>query len=168
MTQPVTYSRDGRIGMICVDNSPVNALGQAVRSGLVAAFDSFVNDADADIAVIYGAGRLFIGGADISEFGKTPRDPALPQVINGIESCPKPVVAAMHGAALGGGLEVALGCHYRLAMPDTKLGLPEVNLGILPGAGARSARRALWGWQRRWRWCRPECPSSRKTRSRRG
>lgn len=145
MTEPVTYERDGDIAFITVDNPPVNALGQAVRAGLMAAFDRFADDADALIAVLTGAGRLFLGGADISEFGKPPQDPFLPDVINRIESCAKPVVAAIHGAALGGGLEVALGCHYRTALPGTKLGQPEVTLGVLPGAGGTQRLPRLIG-----------------------
>ena len=135
MTDPVSYTREGDIAVVTVDNPPVNALGHAVRVALVEAFDRFAADDDARIAVLTGAGRLFLGGADISEFGKPPQDPWLPEVIDRIEGSDKPIVAAIHGAALGGGLEVALGCHYRLAMPGTKLGLPEVSLGILPGAG---------------------------------
>ena len=145
MTDPVTYDREGQIAFITVDNPPVNALGQAVRAGLVAAFDRFEADDDARIAVLSGGGRLFLGGADISEFGKPPMDPILPDVINRIEASAKPVVAAIHGAALGGGLEVALGCHYRTALPGTKLGLPEVTLGVLPGAGGTQRLPRLIG-----------------------
>ncbi len=145
MTDVVTYERDGRIALIRIENGPVNALGHAVRMGIVSVLDTFVEDEAAGIAVIYGAGRLFLGGADISEFGKPPQDPWLPDVVNRIEACPKPVIAAMHGAALGGGLEIALGCHYRLAMPGTKLGLPEVTLGILPGAGGTQRTPRLTG-----------------------
>ncbi|WP_372835574.1 3-hydroxyacyl-CoA dehydrogenase NAD-binding domain-containing protein [Puniceibacterium confluentis] len=145
MTQPVTYERDGRIGLIRIDNGPVNALSHAVRIGIVTALDAFEQDAAADIAIVHGAGRLFIGGADITEFGKPPQDPWLPEVIDRIEACPKPVIAALHGAALGGGLEVALGCHYRLAMPGTKLGLPEVTLGLIPGAGGTQRTPRLTG-----------------------
>ncbi len=145
MTDVVTYERDGRIALIRIENGPVNALGHAVRMGIVSALDTFVEDEAAGIAVICGAGLLFLGGADISEFGKPPQDPWLPDVVNRIEACPKPVIAAMHGAALGGGLEIALGCHYRLAMPGTKLGLPEVTLGILPGAGGTQRTPRLTG-----------------------
>ncbi|MBJ3764176.1 enoyl-CoA hydratase/isomerase family protein [Maribius pontilimi] len=134
MSDLVTYDREGPIAVLTVDNPPVNALGLALRTQLKDAVARFIDD-DAEIAVILGGGKLFLGGADVSEFGKPPQDPWLPEVVNFIEDCPKPVVAAIHGVALGGGLEVALGCHYRLAMPGTKLGLPEVTLGILPGAG---------------------------------
>ena len=144
MTDPVRYDREGDVALITVANPPVNALGHAVRQGLVAAIERFEAD-DARIAVILGEGRLFIGGADISEFGKPPADPWLPDVVNRIEAATKPVVAAIHGAALGGGLEVALGCHYRVALPGTKLGLPEVTLGILPGAGGTQRTPRLTG-----------------------
>ncbi|SLN23615.1 Fatty acid oxidation complex subunit alpha [Roseivivax jejudonensis] len=144
MTEPVRYETEGEIALITIDNPPVNALGHAVRQGLVAAIERFEED-DARIAVLLGAGRLFLGGADISEFGKPPQDPWLPEVVNRIEDCTKPVVAAIHGAALGGGLEVALGCHYRVALPGTKLGLPEVTLGILPGAGGTQRTPRLTG-----------------------
>ncbi|ETX29597.1 3-hydroxyacyl-CoA dehydrogenase NAD-binding domain-containing protein [Roseivivax isoporae] len=144
MTDPVRYDREGDVAFLTIDNPPVNALGHAVRAGLVAAIERFEAD-DARIAVVLGDGRLFLGGADISEFGKPPRDPWLPEVVNRIEACTKPVVAAIHGAALGGGLEIALGCHYRVALPGTKLGLPEVTLGILPGAGGTQRTPRLTG-----------------------
>lgn len=131
----VTYENVDRVAVVTVDNAPVNALSQAIRAGLLEAFSRFQADNAADIAVIVGAGRMFIGGADISEFGKPPHSPSLPDVINEIESTTKPVVAAIHGMALGGGLEVALGAHYRIALTDTRMGLPEVKLGIMPGAG---------------------------------
>ncbi|CTQ33328.1 3-hydroxyacyl-CoA dehydrogenase NAD-binding domain-containing protein [Jannaschia rubra] len=144
---PVRYALSDRIAVLTVDNPPVNALSQAVRAALADAVSRFAADEDAEIAVILGAGRLFIGGADISEFGKPPADPWLPEVIAAIEDCPKPIVAAIHGTALGGGLEVALGCHWRMAMPGTKLGLPEVTLGILPGAGGTQRLPRLVGLQ---------------------
>ena len=144
MTDPVRYDREGDVALLTIANPPVNALGHAVRAGLVAAIERFEAD-DAKIAVILGDGKLFLGGADISEFGKPPKDPWLPDVVNRVEACTKPVVASIHGAALGGGLEIALGCHYRVAMPGTKLGLPEVTLGILPGAGGTQRTPRLTG-----------------------
>jgi len=131
----VSYENVGRVAVVTVDNAPVNALSQAIRHGLSEAFARFQSDDTAAIAVIVGAGRMFIGGADISEFGKSPQSPSLPDVISQIEACDKPVVAAIHGMALGGGLEVALGAHYRIAWPGTRLGLPEVKIGLIPGAG---------------------------------
>lgn len=142
---PVSYSVLDGIAVITVDNPPVNALSHAVRQGLSQAIARFAEDADARIAVLRGGGKLFLGGADISEFGKPLQDPSLPVVVNEIEACSKPVIAAIHGVALGGGLEVALGCHYRLAMPGTKLGLPETTLGILPGAGGTQRTPRLVG-----------------------
>ena len=139
--------RDDGILVVTVDNPPVNALGVDVRRGLLAAIEK----ADAERAVtavlIVGAGRNFIGGADIREFGKLPQPPSLPEVCNRIEACTKPVVAAIHGAALGGGLEVALAAHYRLAVEGSKLGLPEVTLGLLPGAGGTQRAPRLIGAQ---------------------
>ena len=130
----VTTHKDGEVLVIVSDNPPVNALGAEVRRGLA---DAMAQAADADVkaVVIVGHGRTFFAGADITEFGKPPVDPSLPEVVDRIEASPKPVVAAIHGTALGGGLEVALGCHYRVAVPSAKLGLPEVKLGLLPGAG---------------------------------
>ena len=139
--------RDDGILVVTLDNPPVNALGVDVRRGLLAAIEK----ADAERAVtavlIVGAGRNFIGGADIREFGKLPQPPSLPEVCNRIEACTKPVVAAIHGAALGGGLEVALAAHYRLAVDGSKLGLPEVTLGLLPGAGGTQRAPRLIGAQ---------------------
>jgi 3-hydroxyacyl-CoA dehydrogenase len=134
---PITTKKHGDVLVVTSNNPPVNALGHAVREGLVAA----IGEADADEAVkavvIICAGQTFFAGADISEFG-TPKSfeyPALPQVVDIIENCTKPVVAAIHGTAFGGGLEVALASHYRVAAPSAKLGVPEVKLGLLPGAG---------------------------------
>ncbi|WP_395406178.1 3-hydroxyacyl-CoA dehydrogenase NAD-binding domain-containing protein [Pseudoduganella sp. UC29_106] len=136
--------RDG-ILLVTIDNAPVNALGVDVRSGLLAAIEA----ADANPAVaavlLAGAGRNFIGGADIREFGKPPLSPALPEVCNRIEACSKPVIAAIHGPALGGGLEIALAAHYRVALPGAKLGLPDVLLGLLPGAGGTQRTPRLIG-----------------------
>ncbi|MEN0651742.1 3-hydroxyacyl-CoA dehydrogenase NAD-binding domain-containing protein [Hyphobacterium sp. WM6] len=131
----MSYEQHDGIAIVTVDNGPVNALSHAVRLGLQSAFQRFETDDTARIALIVGAGRFFIGGADISEFGKPRSEPALPGIINSIEFGEKPVVAAIHGAALGGGLEVALGAHYRLALKGAQLGLPETKLGLIPGAG---------------------------------
>ncbi|WP_369385426.1 enoyl-CoA hydratase-related protein [Limimaricola cinnabarinus] len=144
MAGTVHFESRGRIAVITVDHAPVNALGRDVRAGLVEAIERFEADA-AEIAVIHGAGRLFIGGADISEFGKPPMEPSLPDVVNRIEACTKPVVAAIHGAALGGGLEVALGAHYCIAVPGAQLGLPETKLGVIPGAGGTQRTPRLVG-----------------------
>lgn len=132
---PVTYRRHGEIALIEVDSPPVNALSAAVRRGLTEAVAQLAADPTARAAVLFCAGRTFIAGADVSEFGKPPVPPFLPDVIAAIEAAEKPVIAALHGTVLGGGLEVALGAHYRVALPGTRLGLPEVSLGLLPGAG---------------------------------
>ena len=131
---PVSLARHASVAVITVDNPPVNALSQAVRAGLVETIESAESDDAVTAIVIRCAGRTFIAGADIKEFGKPPLEPYLPDVINRIEACTKPVIAALHGTALGGGFETALGCHYRIALPTAAVGLPEVNLGLLPGA----------------------------------
>src|SRR5467141_3273565 len=129
-----TEIRDG-LAILTIDNPPVNALSIGVRRGLSQALENVSKDSQVRAVVITCAGRTFISGADIREFGKPFQPPALTDVISQIESCTKPVIAAIHGVALGGGLEVALGCHFRVATKDAKLGLPEVKLGLLPGAG---------------------------------
>ncbi|WP_174299307.1 3-hydroxyacyl-CoA dehydrogenase NAD-binding domain-containing protein [Caulobacter sp. S45] len=131
----VTTHKDGDVLVVVSDNPPVNALGAAVRQGLAEAMKTAASDDSVKAVVIVGHGRTFFAGADITEFGKPPVEPGLPEVVDLIEASAKPVVAAIHGTALGGGLEVALGCHYRVAVPSAKLGLPEVKLGLLPGAG---------------------------------
>ncbi|OGK76996.1 MAG: 3-hydroxyacyl-CoA dehydrogenase [Candidatus Rokubacteria bacterium GWC2_70_16] len=135
MSTPVEYQRRGSVGVITVNNPPVNALSTAVRQGIADGLARAAADPDARAAVIIGAGRTFIAGADIREFGKPLQPPDLNEVIRHIEQSTKPVVAALHGTALGGGFEVALGCHYRCAVPTAQLGFPEVKLGLLPGAG---------------------------------
>ncbi|MCV6594081.1 MAG: 3-hydroxyacyl-CoA dehydrogenase NAD-binding domain-containing protein [Silicimonas sp.] len=148
MSDVVTLTREGPIALIEINNPPVNALSTAVRQGL----QNAVLEAEADDAimalVIYGTGRAFIAGADIKEFGKPLQPPFLPELCTRIEACPKPVVAAMHGVSLGGGLEVALGCHYRIATPDARVGLPEVHLGLIPGAGGTQRLPRLTGTER--------------------
>ncbi|MDQ3075291.1 MAG: 3-hydroxyacyl-CoA dehydrogenase NAD-binding domain-containing protein [Pseudomonadota bacterium] len=135
MTSPISTTRHGDILVVTSNNPPVNALGAAVRQGLVAAIEQAEGDEAIKAVVIRCEGQTFFAGADITEFGKPPVMPWLPEVVDRIENCAKPVVAAIHGTALGGGLEIALGCHYRVAVPSAKLGVPEVKLGLLPGAG---------------------------------
>ena len=135
MSDVVRCERHDVIAIVTVNNPPVNALSAAVRKGISDAVTEVANDAGVQAIVLACDGRTFVAGADITEFGKPPQSPILGEVIATIESCPKPVVAAIHGTALGGGLELALGCHYRVATKDARLGLPEVKLGLLPGAG---------------------------------
>ncbi|HWW48091.1 MAG TPA: 3-hydroxyacyl-CoA dehydrogenase NAD-binding domain-containing protein [Xanthobacteraceae bacterium] len=135
MGEVVKYENHDAIAVITVDNPPVNALSAAVRKGISDAVKQAVADSNVQAIVLACAGRTFVAGADITEFGKPPQPPALGDVINELESCPKPTIAAIHGTALGGGLELALGCHFRVATKDARLGLPEVKLGLLPGAG---------------------------------
>ena len=134
-TSPISTKRHGDVLIVLSNNPPVNALGAAVRQGLVAAIEEAETDDAVKAVVIACEGQTFFAGADITEFGKPPVMPWLPEVVDRIEACSKPVVAAIHGTALGGGLEVALGCHYRVALPSAKLGTPEVKRGLLPGAG---------------------------------
>ena len=135
MNEVVKVERHDAIAVIKVNNPPVNALSAAVRQGIAAAIREVSADASVQGVVLACEGRTFVAGADITEFGKPPQSPGLGEVIAGIENCPKPVVAAIHGTALGGGLELALGCHFRVATKDARMGLPEVKLGLLPGAG---------------------------------
>jgi 3-hydroxyacyl-CoA dehydrogenase len=135
MTNPISTRHHGDVLIIESNNPPVNALSAAVRQGLVEAIEQAEADDKVKAVVIACEGQTFFAGADITEFGKPPVMPWLPQVVDRIEECTKPVVAAIHGTALGGGLEVALGCHYRVAVQSAKLGTPEVKLGLLPGAG---------------------------------
>jgi 3-hydroxyacyl-CoA dehydrogenase len=126
---------EGDIAVLTLNSPPVNALSQAVREGILNGVNEAVAHPAVKAVVLICDGRTFIAGADITEFGKPPRAPGLREVQDAIENAPKPVIAAIHGTALGGGLEVALCCHYRVAVPSAKCGLPEVNLGLLPGAG---------------------------------
>ncbi len=130
-----TYTIDGDVGIITIDSPPVNALGIAVRRALDEGFGKFSGDDAVKAIVLICGGRTFFAGADITEFGKPLEEPGLTQVFDMIEGGTKPVIAAIHGTALGGGYELALICHYRIAVPSAKVGLPEVNLGLLPGAG---------------------------------
>jgi 3-hydroxyacyl-CoA dehydrogenase len=146
-TDCVSHVLQDGILVIAIDNPPVNALNVSVRRGLLAALDWAQSHADVRAVLIHGCGRNFIGGADIREFGKPAQPPGLTEVCNAIEACSKPLIAAIHGAALGGGLEVALAAHYRLAAADAKIGLPEVHLGLLPGAGGTQRAPRLMGAQ---------------------
>ena len=133
MSEAIEYERVGDIAVLKANNPPVNALGMDVRAGLIAG----VERAEAEGAraiLIYGGGRTYFAGADIREFGKPPTKPYLPDVCNRIEASPLLVVSSMHGTALGGGLEIAISTHYRIAVPSARMGLPEVHLGLIPGA----------------------------------
>jgi 3-hydroxyacyl-CoA dehydrogenase len=135
MTSPISTRMHGDVLIVTSNNPPVNALGHAVREGLVKAIEQADAEAGVKAVVIVCEGQTFFAGADITEFGKPMLLPMLPTVVDIIENCTKPVVAAIHGTAFGGGLEVALASHYRVAVPSAKLGVPEVKLGLLPGAG---------------------------------
>ena len=130
-----TLEKDGEVAVLTLNSPPVNALSGPVREGITNGIKQAIDDADVKAIVLICEGRTFIAGADITEFGKAPSGPSLFDALAMIEHGPKPVIAAIHGTALGGGLEVALTCHYRVAVPSAKCGLPEVNLGLLPGAG---------------------------------
>ena len=143
MTKSVSLEMRGNIAIVWIDNPPVNALSHHVRSGIVDTLKEAAT-ANASAAVLVGRGGTFIAGADIREFGKPPIDPMLGEVCDTIEATEFPVVAVIEGHTLGGGLETALGCHYRVASPKAKLGFPEVNLGLLPGAaGTQRGPRAI-------------------------
>jgi len=144
----VTWEIRDRVALIGIDHPPVNAASQAVRAGLLAAIERAGADPAVDAVVIFGHGRTFVAGADIREFGKPPASPILFEVCLAIEDCPKPVVAAVHGTALGGGCELALAAHARVAAKDAKFGQPEVNLGIVPGGGGTQRLPRLVGMLR--------------------
>lgn len=135
MSEVVKLERHDEVGIVTVDSPPVNALSAAVRGGILECIKAAIADPAIKGIVLTCAGRTFIAGADITEFGRPPKPPGLNEVLAEMENSPKPIVAAIHGTALGGGLEVALACHYRVAVKEAKLGLPEVKLGLLPGAG---------------------------------
>lgn len=145
MTSPITITINGAIATVEIKSPPVNALGIAVRKGLLNAIETFEADTTVKAIVITGEGRFFSAGADITEFGKPPLAPSLIEVCNRIEASKTPVIAAINGTALGGGLEVALAAHFRLAAPVAKLGLPEIHLGLLPGAGGTQRLPHLCG-----------------------
>jgi 3-hydroxyacyl-CoA dehydrogenase len=148
VSELVSLRTDSGVAIVTVDNPPVNALKYEVRVGLLDLVSRAASDPAVSAAVIAGAGRTFVAGADITEFGKPPRQPTAIAVIEAIEASRKPVVAALHGTPLGGGLEVALGCHFRIAAPGTRLGLPEIKLGIIPGAGGTQRLPRLVGMEK--------------------
>ena len=141
----VDLRREGDIAVVTADNPPVNALKHQVRAGLAEALHQTRDDPAIKAVVIACAGRTFFAGADITEFGKPPQAPGLGEVIAAIEAMPKPVIAALHGTALGGGFELALACHFRVAVAGARVGLPEVKLGLLPGAGGTQRLPRLIG-----------------------
>ena len=143
--ESVRYERRGDVALVLLDHPPVNALSVALREGLRQRLDEAAGDPDVLMIVLAGAGRCFCGGADIREFNHPQNPPTLPEVIARMEECPKPIVAAMHGVALGGGFELALGCHYRVGDSTARVALPEVKLGIIPGAGGTQRLPRLIG-----------------------
>ncbi len=133
------------IRVLVIGNPPVNALGAAMRRAIAAEMEAALADESVSAIVLRGAGRLFSGGADITEFGRPPESPWLPELLDDVEASDKPVIAALHGTAFGGGLELPLACHYRVAAPSARLGLPEVKIGLLPGAGGTQRLPRLVG-----------------------
>ncbi len=144
----VEVRRDNDIAVIVIDNPPVNALSNAVRIALIDALTQTRDDEAIKAVVLACAGRTFIAGADIAEFGKPAKLPGTGDVIARLDAMPKPVVAALHGTTLGGGLEVALGCHFRVATPGSRFGLPEIKLGLIPGAGGTQRLPRLIGMEK--------------------
>src|SRR5262249_34362513 len=147
VSELVTLRRDGNIGVVTVDNPPVNAISNAVRVGLIAKLAEAKADPGVAAVVLAAAGRTFMAGADITEFGKF-KSPGTSDVIAAVETLGKPVVAALHGTPLGGGLEIALGCHFRVAAPGTRAGQPEIKLGTIPGAGGTQRLPRLVGLEK--------------------
>ena len=140
MSDLVQFTKDGDVGIITINNPPVNALSPGVPQGIAGGIASIIADPDIKAGVLIGGGRTFIAGADIKEFGKITsgekqRDIGLNEILNQMENCPKPITAAIHGTAFGGGLETAMGAHHRVAVASAKVGQPECKLGIIPGAG---------------------------------
>ncbi|NND68990.1 MAG: 3-hydroxyacyl-CoA dehydrogenase, partial [Halioglobus sp.] len=141
----VTYSVEEGVAVLTINNPPVNALSQGVRQGIKEGVERALDDANVVAILLHCEGRTFIAGADITEFASAPKGPDFHAVLGVMENASKPVVAAIHGTALGGGLETALCCHYRVAVQDARFGLPEVNLGLLPGAGGTQRLPRLVG-----------------------
>lgn len=147
MTDVIKFEKQGVIGVITIDSPPANALSFATKKGIYDNFQACLADDACKGIVFTGAGRMFVAGADISEFGKPTPDgvPELEDIIRAFELSPKPVVAALNGLALGGGMELAMGCHYRLAVPTASIGQPEVKLGFIPGGGGTQRLPRLVG-----------------------
>src|SRR5580693_8662933 len=150
MSELVSMTKQGDVAVITIDNPPVNALSPGVPEGISAALDKIADDPEIHAAVLIGAGKTFVAGADIKEFGKltsgkTQRGPGLLPLLLKIEDSKKPVVVAIHGQAFGGGLELAMAGHYRVASPSAQVGQPEVKLGIIPGAGGTQRLPRLIG-----------------------
>ncbi len=145
ITEAVSLEKQGEIGVLWIDNPPVNALGHPVRKGMNDGITMAMNDDEIKAIVVICKGRTFCAGADIREFGKPPLEPHLPDVLNTFDQCTKPIIAAIHGTAFGGGLETALSSHFRVAVPTAQFGLPEVKLGLLPGAGGTQRLPRLIG-----------------------
>src|SRR4051812_35221261 len=149
MSELVSVTRDGDVGVTTINNPPVNALSQAVLREIRAALDKLGKDAGVKAVVLTGGGRLFSGGADITEFGEMAAGRRtineFPLLLDALDAFTKPVVCAIHGTAFGGGLETALACHYRVAVPGAQVGQPEVKLGIIPGAGGTQRLPRLTG-----------------------
>ena len=145
MKGTVHYELRGNISLLTIDNPPVNPLSAGVRQGLSDGVNRALADDDVQAIVLTGAGRAFIAGADISEFGNKPQGPSLHDCLNNMDASSKPIIAALNGTAFGGGLEVALCCHYRVIAPAAPVGLPEVKLGLLPGAGGTQRLPRLIG-----------------------
>ena len=141
----VSLEVEDGVAVVSINSPPVNTLSVGVRDGLAAAFQQVLGDTAVQAIVLICEGRTFIAGADITGFGKPPQGASLLDVLKGIEGATQHVVAAIHGTALGGGFEVALACHYRVAVPSAKCGLPEVKLGLLPGAGASRSKPVALG-----------------------
>ena len=145
MAEVINLSIEEDLAIISFNNPPVNSLGLAVRKGLVEALNAAENNVNVRAIILIGEGSTFPAGADIKEFGHPPQEPHLPAICDKIEKTKKPVISALHGTALGGGLEIALSSHYRIASEKTKIGLPEVHLGLLPGAGGTQRLPRLAG-----------------------
>ena len=142
---PVSVRRAGAVAVVTIDNPPVNAMSHAARTGLIEAMRAVGSDPSVEAIVITGGGACFVAGADIKEMSQPPREPLLTEVVETIDAIDKPLVAALNGATLGGGLEIALACDLRIASPRAALGLPETRLGLVPGAGGTQRLPRLTG-----------------------